>query len=89
MICEISFIEKDKGQKISAFSFLPLMNKNGTSLEDRLYDLAVYKVRQISYRLSSVIILPCGFLIGVVYLFVVTEIAAFPKIALQLWSLRL
>jgi len=35
--------EKDKGQKISAFSFLPLMNRNGTSLEDRLYDLTVFK----------------------------------------------
>ena len=36
--------EKDKGQKISAFSYLHLMNNDGTALEDKSYDLAVYKV---------------------------------------------
>eukprot|EP00794_Sanderia_malayensis_P005649 gene5649-6345_t len=35
--------EKDKGTKISAFSYLLLMNNDGTALQDSEYDLAVYK----------------------------------------------
>eukprot|EP00795_Rhopilema_esculentum_P012407 gene12407-3070_t len=35
--------EKDKNQKIFAFAYLPLMNNDGTALQDSCHDLAIYK----------------------------------------------
>ena len=45
-ICEFFFVslEKDKNQKIFAFAYLPLMNNDGTALQDSCHDLAIYKV---------------------------------------------
>ena len=65
-INESYFTEKDKGQRISAFSYLHLMNNDGTALQDNVYDLAVYKVRRIVFNFSLFCIIYCNIIFNFV-----------------------